>query len=63
MWNCWCEHNYSLPIYFAFHMRDTYFWCTVTLVCACVDALGVDWGSRVKEGRGEGCWNLPDSET
>ncbi len=32
-----CEHNYSLPIYFAFHMRDTYFWYAVTLVCICVD--------------------------
>ncbi len=42
MWNCWCEHNYSLPIYFAFHVSDTYFWCAVTLVCVCVDALGVN---------------------
>ncbi len=29
MQNCQYEHNYSLPIYFAF----TYFWCTVTSVC------------------------------
>ncbi len=43
-----CEHNYSLPIYFAFYMRDTYFWCAVTLVCMCVDALGVNWGSSKK---------------
>ncbi len=46
MWNCWCEHNYSLPSYFALRMCDAYFWCTVTLVCVCVDALGVNWGSR-----------------
>ncbi len=39
-----CEHNYSLPIYFAFGMHDTYFWCAVTLVCVCLDALGVNWG-------------------
>ncbi len=25
-------------------MSDTYFWCAVTLVCVCVDALGVNWG-------------------
>ncbi len=47
--NCQCEHSYSLPIYFAFHMpfrmRDTHFWYAMTLVCVCVDALGVHWGS------------------
>ncbi len=46
VWNGWCEHNYSLPIYVAFCMCDTYFWCAVTLVCVRVDALGVDWGSQ-----------------
>ena len=45
VWNCWHEHNYSLLIYFAFRMYDTYFWCTVTLMCVCVDELGVDWES------------------
>ncbi len=33
MWNCWYEYNDSLPIYFAFIMCDTNFWCAVTLVC------------------------------
>ncbi len=47
IWNCQCEHNYSLPIYFAFLMHDTHFWCTVTLVCVCIDALGVDWKSFI----------------
>ncbi len=43
-WNCLCEYNYSLPIYFSFCMCDTHFWSAMTLVCACVDVLGVDLG-------------------
>ncbi len=58
MWNCWCEQNNSLHIYFAFHILDTYFWCAVTLVRACVDAFGVDWGARdaVRDVRGNTAW-------
>ncbi len=26
-------------------MSDTHFWCAVSLVCVCIDALGVNWGS------------------
>ncbi len=44
MWNCWYEHNYSLPINFALCIDDTYFWLAVTLVNVRVDALGVDRG-------------------
>ncbi len=33
LWNFKYEHNYSLPIYFAFLVHDTYFWYAVTLVC------------------------------
>ncbi len=44
MQNYWCKDNYSLPIYFAFYLHDTYFWCAVTLVCVRMDAVGVDWG-------------------
>ncbi len=38
--NCLCEHK----IYFFLRIRDTHFWCAVTLVCVRVDAFGVDLG-------------------
>ncbi len=38
-------------------MHDTYFWCAVTLVCVCIDALGVNWGSQ-----NQGIWNAIPQE-
>ncbi len=49
MQNSQCAHNYSPPIFFAFLMYNTHFWCTVTLVCISVDGLGVDWGDSANE--------------
>ena len=38
------------------HMCDTYFWCTVTLVCMCLDACRVKWGSVCRVG---GDYSIP----
>ena len=41
-----CKQLLTTPLLFLSH-GDTHFWCAVTLVCACVDLLGVDWGSGI----------------